>query len=401
MIIYGDALTELRKLPSESVYCCVTSPPYCGLRDYGHKAQIGLEASPQAYVLKLLEIFREVRRVLKDDGTLWLVLGDSYATGAGKVGECPGGGIQGGRWAGRPRGPRPTGKAGLLLHSRNKILKPIGPLTSPNRLPVLGLKPKDLVGIPWRVAFALQADGWYLRQDIIWAKPNPMPESVMDRCTKAHEYIFLLTKSARYYYDAGAIREPSIGGHDSGNGFLGRQGGARNCPISGGPGSEKQWERQASVFGRSGPVSKHVLPGQSAAQHRPRSSAKFSKADPQSAGRKMLENTVRAREKSGVHDGQFGPYRNRRSVWTVATRPFNGAHFATFPPDLIGPMILAGCPAGGVVLDPFFGAGTVGFIAARFGRDYIGIELNPAYCEMAKKRIYGNLYGRVPSEILK
>jgi DNA modification methylase len=181
-IIQGDCRDVLKTLPDASVNCCVTSPPYWGLRDYGCDGQLGLERTPEEYVAKMVEVFRDVRRVLRDDGTLWLNLGDSYATGAGNVGERPGGGAQGDNWQ--------------------------GAMTSPNRMPIHGLKPKDLVGIPWRVAFALQADGWYLRQDIIWHKPNPMPESVQDRCTKAHEYIFLLAKSERYFYDADAIAEP-------------------------------------------------------------------------------------------------------------------------------------------------------------------------------------------------
>lgn len=196
-ILQGDCLDRLRELPDESVHCCVTSPPYWGLRDYGCAGQIGLEKTPQEYVAKMVEVFSEVRRVLRDDGTCWVNLGDCYATGAGRVGACPGGGERGAKWAGyrgdRDKDPKATG---------------IGPMTQPNRMPLPGLKPKDLVGIPWRVAFALQADGWYLRSDIIWHKPSPMPESVTDRPTKSHEYIFMLSKSERYAYDAEAIKEP-------------------------------------------------------------------------------------------------------------------------------------------------------------------------------------------------
>jgi DNA modification methylase len=380
LIICGDALAELRKLPDESVQVCITSPPYYGLRDYGIKGQLGLEKTPQEYIARLVEAFHEVRRILKKNGTLWLVLGDSYAGS-----RCGGGNSLGGR----NREACKEGKKAMVI-SRRRDREPIP--RSDYLVP--GLKPKDLIGIPWWAAFALQEDGWYLRQDIIWAKPNPMPESVTDRCTKAHEYIFLLAKNKKYYYDADAIKEASVSDHDSGNGFLGRQGGARNSPISGGAGNEKQWERQADVFSRSGPVSKHILPGQSSAQHRPRSSAKHARTDPQSSGRRMIENTARAREVTGVHELHFGPFRNRRSIWTVATRSFNEAHFAVFPTALVEPMILAGCPKGGLVLDPFFGAGTVGFVAARLGREFIGIELNPAYCEMARKRINGNLFSK-------
>ena len=202
-ILQGDALAVLRTLPAESVHCCVTSPPYFGLRDYGVPGQIGLELSYPDYVARLLEVFREVRRVLRSDGTLWLNIGDSYATGAGKVGECPGGGKQGERWKGYRGGHDASPK-----HADGAI----GPMTQANRLPQPGLKPKDLMMIPARVALALQADGWYLRSDIIWAKPNPMPESVTDRPTKAHEYLFLLSKSERYFYDYEAIKEPAICG---------------------------------------------------------------------------------------------------------------------------------------------------------------------------------------------
>lgn len=201
-MLCGDALDVLRTLPDEGANCCVTSPPYWGLRNYGMENQIGLEATPEQYVARLVDVFRELRRVLRNDGTLWLNLGDCYATGAGEVGNCPGGGEQGERWAGY-RGTRD----GSPKHSAAAI----GPMVQPNRMPIPGLKPKDLVGIPWRVAFALQADGWWLRSEIIWSKPNPMPESVTDRPTKAHEQIFLLTKNERYHYDADAIAEPCGG----------------------------------------------------------------------------------------------------------------------------------------------------------------------------------------------
>ena len=331
----GEVLDILRTLPDESVNCCVTSPPYWGLRDYGtaewvggsaecdhvqslnkhggeradrnqegykklykdtcskcgairRDQQLGLEKTPEEYVSRMVEIFREVRRVLKPDGTLWLNLGDSYnshSCGNGNVG-----GIE---------GNRKNKKDNTANTHRGNV----------------GLKDKDLVGIPWRVAFALQADGWYLRQDLIWHKPNPMPESVTDRCTKAHEYVFLMSKSAKYYYDHEAIKE--------------------NC--------ESVCERKRS-----------------------------------SAFRQQSEKPDETLTTIG---------RNKRSVWTVTTKPFKEAHFATFPRDLIRPMIQAGCPAGGVVLDPFMGSGTTAIEAIYQGKRYIGIDLNPDYCAMAARRI--------------
>ena len=263
----GDCREVLRGLEESSVNCVVTSPPYWGLRDYGTDGQLGLEETPADHVANMVEVFREVRRVLREDGTLWLNYGDSYAA---------------------------TGS---------------------------GLKPKDLCGIPWRVAFALQQDGWWLRQDIIWHKPNPMPESCTDRCTKAHEYIFLLAKSHRYYYDAESIRESSVIGE-----------GARRI-VSG--------------------------------------ALKGANRDRRDNGRTV------------VNDG----FRNRRSVWTIPTAPYPGAHFATFPPDLVKPCIMAGCPDGGTVLDPFTGSGTVAEVARANGCKFVGAELNPEYIELAKKRL--------------
>ena len=291
-ILIGDVRTRLAEVPDASVHTCVTSPPYFGLRDYGHAGQIGLEATPDAFVAELVAVFREVRRVLRDDGTLWLNLGDSYANDA--------------KWGGSSGGKHVTALHGDTGIGRGKVQT--------------GLKPKDLIGIPWRVAFALQADGWYLRSDIIWSKPNPMPESVTDRPTKAHEYLFLLSKSERYYYDADAIAEDAVKGA-AGSSF------------------------------NEGKTATHQLGRSSAA---PRIDAET---------------------------------RNRRTVWTVATQPFKGAHFATFPPALIEPCILAGCPKDGTVLDPFGGAGTTGLVADRLGRDAILCELNPAYAAMAEDRI--------------
>jgi DNA modification methylase len=289
-IILGDCIEGMRTLANESVHCVVTSPPYFGLRDYGVNGQIGLEESPEEYVSKMVEVFREVRRILRNDGTLWLNLGDSYAGNNSQASN--------------------NGRAGYG-NPRERIVNRMGE----------GLKPKDLIGIPWRVAFALQSDGWYLRQDIIWHKPNPMPESVTDRCTKAHEYIFLLSKSERYYYDHEAINEQVV---NMGN---------------------------------------------------PR---KF---------RDAKENS----DKTMRHDNErlYIPKetRNKRSVWTVATKPYAEAHFATYPTKLIEPCILAGSPVGGVVFDPFTGSGTTALVALTNNRSYIGTELNPEYIRIAENRL--------------
>lgn len=349
----GDCRDLLRVMPDQSVNCCVTSPPYFGLRDYGtatwqggdsacehegsmartappgtekqasnhganqvrsgncHKcgarridSQIGLEPTPDAFVAEMVAVFAEVRRVLRDDGTLWLNLGDSYAGG------------------GNYRGINSEESLSDKQKS-NRGARGVSQLLGAKNTP--GCKPKDLIGVPWMVAFALRADGWYLRQDIIWAKPNPMPESVTDRCTKAHEYIFLLSKSARYWYDVEAVAEPAI--------HAGR--------VVEYDGTQKN----------------------SAAT-----------ADPRM--RTRIDSTTLVKDT-----------RNRRSVWTVATQPFKEAHFATFPPELIEPCIKAGCPAGGTVLDPFGGAGTTGLVADRLKRNAILLELNPAYADMARRRI--------------
>ncbi|MCD2755689.1 site-specific DNA-methyltransferase [Pseudomonas aeruginosa] len=294
----GDCLDALRAMPDQSFHCCITSPPYFGLRDYGVDGQIGLEQTPAEFVSRLVEVFREVRRVLRDDGTLWLNLGDSYAND--------------GKWGGSSGGKHASALHGNTSIGRTKVRT--------------GLKPKDLIGIPWRLAFALQDDGWYLRQDIIWHKPNPMPESVRDRCTKAHEYVFMLSKSPRYYYDHEAVKEDAVSDHPSGNGF-------------------KRDARESY---------------------------------------KNLDGTARGNDEqwTGV-----GGKRNRRSVWTVPTAGFKGAHFATFPPDLIRPCVLAGAPRGGLVLDPFGGAGTTALVAMQEGRRSVLLELNPEYASIARHRL--------------
>ena len=314
-IIQGDCREWLPMLPSNSVNCIVTSPPYFGLRDYGVEKQIGLEQTPDAFVAELVAVFSEARRVLRDDGTLWLNLGDSYAAARGGT-HMPAQTVAGGK---NGKGDESAFR-GMGGESRGGAHR---------NASAIGLKHKDLIGVPWRVAFALQADGWYLRQDIIWHKPNPMPESVADRCTKAHEYIFLFSKRDKYYFDSEAIKEPVTSNKGNGKSF---RGGAL---------------AQAGIlFGN------HSL--------------------------KERETTGNVANESGL--------RNRRSVWSVATKPFKGAHFATFPPDLIEPCILAGCPEGGIVLDPFFEAGTTGLVATENNRNCIGIELNPAYIQIAEAR---------------
>jgi len=334
-LIIGDCRQRLAELPDESVHCVVTSPPYFGLRDYGVAGQIGLEPTPAEFVAVMVEVFREVRRVLRKDGTLWLNLGDSYNShdpGGYREGEFLN---PGGRQSEASRGAR--NKAGNHVE---------------------GLKRKDLLGIPWRVAFALQADGWYLRQDIIWSKPNPMPESVTDRCTKAHEYLFLLSKSARYHYDAEAISEPLT---------------QSSIDRLSQPTLEQQ-EGSWRVPGKTNGAMK-------AKRRKPQgwnTSPNYHNADPRYAPREEAEDYVAPVESDR---------RNKRSVWTVATQPFKEAHFATFPPDLIEPCIKAGCPKGGTVLDPFGGAGTTGLVADRLQRDAILIELNPDYCTLATNRI--------------
>ncbi|MEL7178117.1 MAG: site-specific DNA-methyltransferase [Pseudomonadota bacterium] len=299
-IVFGDCRDSLRLMADLEVKAqtCVTSPPYFGLRDYGHDGQIGLEKTPDEYIAAMVEVFRCVRDVLADDGTLWLNLGDSY-NGSGPSG-----------------GP---GKSYTNVGSQDTTVK---------RVP--GLKPKDLIGIPWRVAFALQADGWYLRQDIIWHKPNPMPESVKDRCTKAHEYVFLLSKSERYYFDSEAVKEP----------------------VQSNKGNSKSFRGGGSYTGNNA----------------------------------FNNHQLKERETHGNAPHADGT-RNRRSVWTIATRPYKGAHFATFPPALIEPCVLAGSRPGDIVLDPFMGSGTTAQVALQHGRQYLGCELNRDYKPLQDERL--------------
>lgn len=380
-ILTGDCRERLKELPDGSVHCVVTSPPYFGLRDYGVDGQMGLEPTPDEFIAGMVDVFREVRRSLRDDGTLWLNIADSYATNGG-----PGWQGKNGERAGR----RFTG-------TRNSVA-----LREQSRTAFKGNKPKDLIGIPWMLAFALRADGWFLRQDIIWSKPNPMPESVTDRCTKSHEYLFLLTKSPRYHFDADAIAEEIA---DASRARL-----AQNVDAQAG---------SSRVPGKTNGPMKAVVRKSGNAARKPRPDA------PDNHG--------------GAQAGSIpweGSTRNKRDVWTVATVPFdlehctacrttyqaaehrslrvekvrdgdrnvterrifcrcgrNDAwlsHFATFPPELIEPCILAGCPVGGTVLDPFFGAGTTGLVADRLHRNAIGCELNRHYVDMARFRLQGD-----------
>ena len=312
MLLVGDVKAKLKELPDESVNCVVTSPPYWGLRDYGNDGQIGLEKTPQEYISSMTEVFREVRRVLRSDGTLWLNIGDSY----------------------KPAGKGST-KAGFNERYFGKKFESDKQSAEENHLDrsafKADVKEKELVGIPWRLAFALSDDGWYLRQDIIWAKPNVMPESVRDRCTKSHEYLFLMTKSPKYYYDHIAIKEPV---------------------------SEVSLKRAKSGWKTNRPSAKTGPDG----------------IDVEVMGDRFVNPQGR----------------NKRDVWFIPTASFKGAHFAAMPERLVEPCILAGCPEGGVVLDPFFGSGTVGVVAKRNNRSWIGIELNPDYAKIAESRVFNS-----------
>jgi DNA modification methylase len=304
-IEFGDCRTTMRQWAAAGIKAqtCVTSPPYYGLRDYGHEGQIGLEETPEEYIKAMVEVFRCVWDVLEDDGTLWLNIGDSYYN------------YRPGQW-------QRQGKQSIASQKFSEV-----EICHKRGLKLDGLKEKDLIGIPWMLAFALRADGWYLRQDIIWHKPNPMPESVQDRCTKAHEYIFLMSKSQKYHYDADAIKE--------------------QAERPEGPGNITHAYQNGAIYG---------LPEKSSCQ-------------------------------SGLLNIGARETRNKRSVWTVNVKPYSGAHFATFPSDLIEPCILAGAPAGGIVLDPFMGSGTTAQVAQNLGRQYLGCELNPEYEKLQKKRL--------------
>jgi DNA modification methylase len=347
-ILHGDVRDKLSELADGSVQCVVTSPPYWGLRNYGCEGQIGLEATPEAFVGALVSVFADIRRVLANDGVCWLNLGDSYS-GSGK-----GGNPDEGKQA-TNRGSQSIG----VLYGKTGDTACEAALTNVSRIwtAAAGIKAKQLIGIPWRVAFALQADGWYLRSDIIWSKPNPMPESVTDRPTKAHEYIFLLSKSARYYYDADAIAER-----------------LQTDP-------RENYPARAHIIGRGGLESLEQSAGP-----QQRSSGGFP-PKPRASGVQHKQNAVGNNQ--GGYLGSNDPFetRNKRSVWTVATQPYPDAHFATFPEALIEPCILAGSRPEDTVLDPFNGSGTTGVVAIRHQRNYIGIELNADYIALARKRI--------------
>lgn len=359
MIYQGDSLTILKTLPDESVDCCVTSPPYWGLRDYGVKGQLGLEKTPEEYIAKMVEVFREVRRVLKVAGTLWLNIGDSHWGGKGRSSQA---------WS------TEHSDRGVIQGPQHQICGKGQTQPSDGKHEVI--KPKDLVGIPWMLAFALRGDGWYLRQDIIWHKPNPMPESVRDRCTKAHEYVFLLSKSAKYYYNQEAIRVPIKDAsilrlaQDIEN----QKGSARACDGMKKNGPMKAVKNMSSGWANS-PNFRGGYPGEK------------KRFKPDMAGSGALNNCGR----SGYFDGNgkllVGVTANKKSVWTITTKPCKEVHFATFPPELPEICIKAGCPQGGVVLDPFFGRGTTGAVAKKLMRDFIGIELNPKYIDMSKRYI--------------
>ena len=307
VIEFGDCRETMRKWAKEGIKAqtCVTSPPYYGLRDYGRDGQIGLEETPEEYIAAMVEVFRCVRDVLSDDGTVWLNIGDSYS-GSGKG---------------------PAGNLGKT-HNERHLEHTVASGNVPN-----GCKPKDLIGIPWMLAFALRADGWYLRQDIIWHKPNPMPESVQDRCTKAHEYIFLLSKSQKYYYDRMAIAEPAAYAEQHAN-------------------KKTSWGNKKKDAG--------------------------------------VKNNLEQYQQTGIENNKTcleGGMANKRSVWSVPVKPYAGAHFAVFPQELIEPCILAGAPVGGIVLDPFMGSGTTAQVAQNLGRKYLGCELNPEYKPLQDNRL--------------
>lgn len=336
VILHGDALTRLKELPDNSVHCCVTSPPYWGLRDYGVIGQLGMEKTPEEYISNMVAVFREVKRVLRNDGTLWVNIGDSYWGGKGKSAQA---------WS-TEHTDRET------INGNQHQISGKGQ-TRPSDGKHKSIKPKDLVGIPWMLAFALRSDGWYLRQDIIWSKPNPMPESVTDRCTKSHEYIFMLSKSSKYYYDAEAIKTE-----------------AKESTIKRLSQDIDNQKGSTRVPGKTNGNMKAVI-----------------KTDKQRGhSRKHAGFNERWDNMSSTEQMSMGA--NKRSVWEVATKPFSEAHFATFPEELIVDCIKAGCPIDETILDPFFGAGTTGLVARKLGRNYIGIELNEKYIkEIAEPRL--------------
>ena len=413
-ILQGDCIEVLKKIPSNYVDMCVTSPPYYGLRDYGVDGQIGLEETPEEYIQRLVEVFREVRRVIKDDGTLWINIGDSYAGGSGIWG-----GLEG------IDSKQNTNKGSLTEIGKAKKWE--------HKI----IKPKDLIGIPWMLAFALREDGWYLRQDIIWHKPNPMPESVKDRCTKSHEYIFMFSKQARYYFDAESIQEKCIGDEYGGTGV-------KDYATS----KYKSQEQEASVRqgmnkGRGEKIvkkrynlptheefvtfiksrtSKDILYNNT--DIKPTTIDHWFRADEEGFSYPSVDNWMKIRdylddwseefrkideamtdvvyETDAIGKNNYG-YRNKRDVWSVTVKANKSAHFATYPEDLIEPCIKAGSRVDGIVLDPFFGSGTTGVVAEKLNRRWLGIELNPEYVDIATKRtenIQMTLYGLMEEVII-
>lgn len=359
VILCGSALKELKKLADCSVDCCVTSPPYYQLRNYNHPHQLGLEKTPELFVRKLVAIFKEVNRVMKERGTLWIIIGDSYA-GSGKA-----------------KGDLGTNKD---YDGRTALQDLPGAFFTSKKY-----KPKDLIGIPWMVAFALRAAGWYLRQDIIWNKENPMPESVTDRCTKAHEYIFLFSKSRKYYYNHEAIKTLVT---DATIARMAQQ-------------IEAQKGSSVLVPGKKEKMMKAVGPGKT-----------LRKGVDTRGGNQGTKAGIAAIAANGRgvkgHSGYFnaagelmgGGKANKKSVWTVNSSGYRGEHFAVYPEELIVDCIKAGCPEGGIVLDPFFGSGTTGIVARKLDRHYIGIELSPDTVKEAKERMYkelGMFGGYIPS----
>ena len=331
IIINGDALSTLKTLPDQSVDCCVTSPPYYKLRDYGVDGQIGLENTVREYIDNLTAVFMEVYRVLKNNGTLWLNMGDCYS--------------------GSKKGRNADGHSIKENPNRKNMTEKIGGI-----IPIAAdFKRKDLIGISWLLALSLQSEGWYLRQDVIWYKPNCMPESVKDRCTRSHEYIFLLSKSPKYYFDYEGIKEPAVG------------------------------------FDKSSPRgSKGTLTPNSG---RRKGNNKSFRGSGVYTNNRSYDNSANKEKLTIGNTTNDTGLRNRRDVWSISSKGYKGMHFATFPPDLAKNCIIAGCPDGGVVLDPFFGSGTVGVVAKANHRGFIGIELNPEYIDLAKSRImaYKNL----------
>lgn len=330
-IYQGDCLEVLKTFEDNSIDCCVTSPPYYALRDYGVDGQIGLEETPEKYIERLTEVFMEVHRVLKLNGTLWLNIGDSY-------------------WGGGLRGSELNEHSGKIQKgSKGTHCGEAMPSCKGN---MCGYKPKDLIGIPWMLAFSLRNNGWFLRQDIIWEKPNQMPESVKDRCTKSHEYIFLFSKSQKYYFDYESIQEPAVTQGDVGSKKFGGTKYGDNDDSHFQTYSGKEWKPKTKNCQYDGQV----------------------------------PNSMHIRREMGLPDKVY-TVRNKRDVWSINVKPCKEAHFATYPQELVSPCILAGSPEGGVVLDPFIGSGTTGIVANKLGRHYVGIELNPEYVEMAERRI--------------